>query len=41
MDPTDDPMLRMEHGTDESVAVASLETGARVMVALAADMCGQ
>ena len=39
MDPTDDPMLRMEHGTDESVAVASLETGARVMVALAADMC--
>jgi hypothetical protein len=30
----------MEHGTDESVAVASLATGARVMVALAADMCG-
>jgi acetylornithine deacetylase/succinyl-diaminopimelate desuccinylase-like protein len=40
MDPTDDPMLRMEHGTDESVAVASLTTGARVMAALAADMCG-
>jgi acetylornithine deacetylase/succinyl-diaminopimelate desuccinylase-like protein len=40
MDPTDDSMLRMEHGTDESVAVASLATGARVMVALAADMCG-
>jgi acetylornithine deacetylase/succinyl-diaminopimelate desuccinylase-like protein len=39
MDPTDDPMLRMEHGTDESVAVASLTTGARVMTALAADMC--
>ncbi len=39
MDPSDDPMLRMEHGTDESVAAASLETGARVMVALAADIC--
>lgn len=40
MDPADDPMLRMEHGTDESVAVASLESGARIMAALAADVCG-
>jgi acetylornithine deacetylase/succinyl-diaminopimelate desuccinylase-like protein len=36
--PDDDPMLSKVHGTDESIGIKSLMSGARVMLALAYDM---
>lgn len=36
--PDDDPMLAMAHGTDESVGIASLISGTKIMLALAIDM---
>ena len=38
--PDDDPMLNMTHGTDESVGIKSLISGAKIMLALACDMLG-
>ena len=38
--PDDDPMLSMAHGTDESVGVKSLVSGAKIMIALAYNMLG-
>ena len=36
--PDDDPMLNRTHGTDESVGIKSLISGAKIMLALACDM---
>ena len=36
--PEDDPMLNLVHGTDESVGISSLVSGAKIMVALAYDL---
>jgi acetylornithine deacetylase/succinyl-diaminopimelate desuccinylase-like protein len=36
--PEDDPMLNRVHGTDESVGISSLVSGAKIMVALAYDL---
>ena len=38
MDPSDDPLLNRMHGTDESIGVKSLTTGAKIMLALAIDV---
>ena len=38
--PDDDPMLNRTHGTDESVGIKSLISGAKIMLALACDMLG-
>ena len=38
--PDDDPMLSNAHGTDESVGIASLISGAKIMFALACTICG-
>ena len=38
--PDDDPMLSNAHGTDESVGIASLISGAKIMFALACTLCG-
>ena len=38
--PDDDPMLSNAHGTDESVGIASLISGAKIMLALACTLCG-
>ena len=38
--PDDDPMLGNAHGTDESVGIASLVSGAKIMFALACTICG-
>ena len=38
--PDDDPMLSRAHGTDESVGIASLISGAKIMFALACTICG-
>ena len=38
--PDDDPMLGNAHGTDESVGIASLISGAKIMFALACTICG-
>ncbi len=38
--PDDDPMLSRAHGTDESVGIASLISGAKIMLALACSLCG-
>jgi len=38
MDPSDDPLLNRMHGTDESIGVKSLTTGAKIMLALAVDV---
>ena len=38
--PDDDPMLSRAHGTDESVGIASLVSGAKIMFALACTLCG-
>ena len=37
--PDDDPMLSRAHGTDESVGIASLMSGAKCMIALAWNLC--
>ena len=37
--PDDDPMLSNAHGTDESVGIASLISGAKIMFALACTRC--
>ena len=37
--PDDDPMLSRAHGTDESVGIASLISGAKIMLALACSIC--
>ena len=37
MDPSDDPLLNRMHGTDESIGIKSLTTGAKIMLALAID----
>ena len=37
--PDDDPMLSNAHGTDESVGIASLISGAKIMFALACTIC--
>ncbi len=37
--PDDDPMLSRAHGTDESVGIASLISGAKCMIALAWELC--
>lgn len=37
--PDDDPMLSRAHGTDESVGIASLVSGAKAMIALAWHLC--
>ncbi len=37
--PDDDPMLSRAHGTDESVGIASLISGAKCMIALAWNLC--
>ena len=37
--PDDDPMLSRAHGTDESVGIESLISGAKCMIALAWDLC--
>ena len=37
--PDDDPMLSHVHGTDESVGIASLLSGTKIMMALAIDTC--
>lgn len=39
--PDDDPMLSRVHGTDESIAVASLVTSTKVMLALAYDLLAE
>ena len=36
--PDDDPMLSHVHGTDESVGIASLLSGTKIMMALAIDL---
>jgi acetylornithine deacetylase/succinyl-diaminopimelate desuccinylase-like protein len=36
--PDDDPMLSRAHGTDESVGIASLISGTKIMLALAYEM---
>ena len=36
--PDDDPMLNRTHGTDESVGIKSLISGAKIMLAVACDM---
>ena len=36
--PDDDPMLARVHGTDESIGIASLASGTKIMLALAYDM---
>ena len=38
--PDDDPMLSRAHGTDESVGIASLISGTKIMLALACSICG-
>ena len=38
--PDDDPMLSRAHGTDESVGIASLISGTKIMFALACTLCG-
>ncbi len=38
MDPSDDPLLNRMHGTDESIGIKSLTTGAKIMLALAVDV---
>ena len=38
MDPSDDPLLNRMHGTDESIGIKSLTTGAKIMLALAIDV---
>ena len=38
--PDDDPMLSRAHGTDESVGIESLISGAKCMLALTWDICG-
>ena len=38
--PDDDPMLSNVHGTDESVGIASLVSGTKIMFALACTLCG-
>ena len=38
--PDDDPMLSRAHGTDESIGIASLISGAKIMLALACSICG-
>ena len=38
--PDDDPMLSRAHGTDESVGISSLISGAKIMFALACTICG-
>ncbi len=38
--PDDDPMLSNAHGTDESVGIASLVSGTKIMLALACTLCG-
>jgi acetylornithine deacetylase/succinyl-diaminopimelate desuccinylase-like protein len=38
--PDDDPMLSRAHGTDESVGIKSLVSGAKIMLALACSICG-
>ena len=38
--PDDDPMLSHVHGTDESVGIASLISGTKIMLALACSICG-
>ena len=37
--PDDDPMLSRAHGTDESVGIESLISGAKCMIALAWELC--
>lgn len=39
--PDDDPMLSRAHGTDESVGISSLISGAKIMLALAIDILGE
>ena len=38
--PDDDPMLSRAHGTDESIGIASLISGTKIMLALACSICG-
>ena len=38
--PDDDPMLSRAHGTDESIGIASLISGVKIMLALACSICG-
>ena len=38
--PDDDPMLSNAHGTDESVGIASLISGSKIMFTLACTLCG-
>ena len=39
--PDDDPMLSRAHGTDESVGISSLISGAKIMLALAIDILAE